>query len=249
MKLQVNDCLNITEETMETVVHSEHYNGLGLNLHAGGSVGGMFADYSVTAQHSLPQSREDGRSDGHSRGDRASNPVSDRQDGTRHESRHDRNQGSVAHDSRSSNGRSPNDAVNTSNSNNNNNNSNNVSTSNTNHHSNPAGSGSNNGGGGSGGQAQRASSNAGKRNSTDSAGGSQGKRPGRKCGTHLRFADIDAAMLQWMLDMNAYKVPLSDSTIQAKAKQLAQVSRLHIEQNLFITHGTAGFHQRIRSCL
>lgn len=63
-----------------------------------------------------------------------------------------------------------------------------------------------------------------KRGSSESAGGSQGKRPGRKCGTHLRFADIDAAMLQWMLDMNAYKVPLSDSTIQAKAKQLAQVS-------------------------
>lgn len=237
---------------METVVHSEHYNSLGLSLHAGGaSVGGLFPDYSVAAaQHGLPPPRDDGRcSDGHhSRAERAANPASEaRQDSsTRHESRHDRSQGSVVHENRSSrSGPSPNGTANTASNhsnNNNSNNSNNVSSSNTNHHSNNVGGGNNNAAGSgtnssgnsgnsgsSGGQAQRVSSsgtsgNGSKRGSTDSAGGSQGKRPGRKCGTHLRFADIDAAMLQWMLDMNAYKVPLSDSTIQAKAKQLAQVS-------------------------
>lgn len=45
----------------------------------------------------------------------------------------------------------------------------------------------------------------------------------RKYSAHLKFADIDAAMLQWVLEMNAQKAPLSDSAIQAKAKQLAQV--------------------------
>ncbi|KAG0433057.1 hypothetical protein HPB47_020265 [Ixodes persulcatus] len=45
----------------------------------------------------------------------------------------------------------------------------------------------------------------------------------RKYSAHLKFADIDAAMLQWVLEMTSQKVPLSDSAIQAKAKQLAQV--------------------------
>ncbi|XP_064456657.1 tigger transposable element-derived protein 6-like [Ornithodoros turicata] len=45
----------------------------------------------------------------------------------------------------------------------------------------------------------------------------------RRYSAHLKFADIDAAMLQWVLEMNGQKVPLSDSAIQAKAKQLAQV--------------------------
>lgn len=45
----------------------------------------------------------------------------------------------------------------------------------------------------------------------------------RKFTAHLKFADIDAAMLQWVLEKTSEKVPLSDSAIQAKAKQLAQV--------------------------
>lgn len=54
-------------------------------------------------------------------------------------------------------------------------------------------------------------------------GGGGGVIAKRKYSAHLKFADIDAAMLQWVLEMTSQKAALSDSAIQAKAKQLAQV--------------------------
>ena len=147
---------------METAIHSEHYNGLSLNLH-----NGMFSDYSLGG-HSLPTRDLD---------DHSNDQQQQQQD------RHQEN-GTPQRVQKRNSSDSPGNG-------------------------NGASSGSSEGGGGSGG---------------GGGGGGQAKRPGRKCGTHLRFGEIDARMLQWMLEMNAYKVPLSDSTIQAKAKQLAQVS-------------------------